>query len=47
MVKLTDIDLQQAENSFSSIKTALENCTDEKKKIELTSQFKKARSRIL
>nr|YP_009503392.1 ATPase epsilon subunit [Euglena clara]AXA45472.1 ATPase epsilon subunit [Euglena clara] len=43
----SDINEQEAEQSFLSSKLALEKASDGRKKIELTSQFKKARARFL
>lgn len=43
----SDINAEEAEATFLSSKLALENSSDAKKKIELTSQFKKARARFV
>lgn len=43
----SNIDVQEAESNFTSAKLALESVTEDKKKIEMSSQFKKARARML
>jgi len=40
------INYQEAESSFLETKLALDNVSDPKKKIEINSQFKKARARF-
>lgn len=45
--KFYDIDSDQANNDFLSNKLLLESVSDEKKKIEVNAQFKKARARLL
>jgi len=42
-----DINSEEAESNFLSAKLALESVVDNKKKIEISSQFKKARARML
>lgn len=42
----SDIDFQEAENLFLETKIALDTVLDVKKKIEINSQFKKARARF-
>jgi len=41
----SDINAEEAEQTFLSSKLSLDTVTDEKKKIELNAQFKKARAR--
>nr|YP_009389117.1 ATPase epsilon subunit [Euglena archaeoplastidiata]AKR17890.1 ATPase epsilon subunit [Euglena archaeoplastidiata] len=43
----SDINVEEAEANFLASKLALENVSDGKKKIEMTSQFKKARARFV
>lgn len=42
----SDINVQEAEESYLASKAALESNTDTKRNFELTSQFKKARARF-
>jgi len=42
----SDINSEEAEMEFTSVKLSLDNVLDVKKKIEITSQFKKARARF-
>lgn len=42
----SDINIQEAEESYLASKTALESNLDINRKFELTSQFKKARARF-
>lgn len=42
----SDINAEEAEQTFLSSKLSLDNVSDPKKKIELVSQFKKARARF-
>lgn len=42
----TDINLEEAESAYLSSKVAFENVIDGKKKLEVTSQYKKARARF-
>nr|YP_009144891.1 ATPase epsilon subunit [Euglenaria anabaena]AKJ83338.1 ATPase epsilon subunit [Euglenaria anabaena] len=43
----SEINLEEAEQMFIDSKSALENVIDAKKKLELVSQFKKARARFV
>nr|AKL79018.1 ATPase epsilon subunit [Euglena viridis] len=43
----SEINFEEAESTFLSTKLALENVFDGKKKIEMSSQFKKARARFV
>jgi ATP synthase F1 epsilon subunit len=42
----SDINREEVEIEFTSVKLSLDNVLDVKKKIEITSQFKKARARF-
>lgn len=42
-----DINSEEAEATYLSLKTALDTVSDSKKKIEINSQFKKARARFV
>jgi len=42
----SDINAEEAEAAFLSSKVAFENITDAKKKLEVSSQYKKARARF-
>lgn len=46
-IQFHNINPEEAEASFLASKLALENVSDGKKKIEMTSQFKKARARFV
>nr|YP_009145388.1 ATPase epsilon subunit [Cryptoglena skujai]AKL39013.1 ATPase epsilon subunit [Cryptoglena skujai] len=43
----SEINAEEAEMAFLAAKSALENASDEKRKIEINSQFKKARARLV
>lgn len=42
----SDVDSDEAQSNFLSTKVALESVTEPKKKLEILSQYKKARARI-
>lgn len=45
--KLIDIDSDKANNDLLANKLVLENTVDEKKKIEVGAEYKKARARLI
>lgn len=47
ITQLNNVNVEEAEANFLASKLALENVSDGKKKIEMTSQFKKARARFV
>lgn len=46
-IQFYEINAEEAEMAFLAAKSALENASDEKRKIEINSQFKKARARLV
>lgn len=46
-IQFRDINAEEAEQTFLSSKLALDTVSDAKKKIEVVSQFKRARARFV